>query len=234
MGRVIQKRDSPLIKMPKGPFLNVETTFNLALSTIFVLFTLIRIWFRYLTRPPRATLSPDAVVLRALIPFEVVTLLIYLFAPHRLEWARLALPNWLRWFGVGMAGTALPLLLWVHLSLGENFSPDLALRDRHALITHGPYRWARHPMYTAFYMLHIGTALITANLFIAITWIGGLSLLVTLRLHREEAMMLERFGDQYRDYMGRTGRFITLNTSALWNKTNKLVNLPEDKHTAGR
>lgn len=212
--------------------MNPEIAFNLALSTIFTLFTLIRVYFRYTTRPPSAPRSLDGLVLRILIFFEITTLMIYLFAPAWLDWARLPLPEWLRWFGVGMAGTALPLLLWVHLSLGNNFSPDLALRDRHALITHGPYRWARHPMYTAFYMLHIGTALITANLVFVVIWIGGLSWLIALRLHREEAMMLERFGDQYRAYMGRTGRFITLRGIPAWEKA-RLTNLDE-KHTPGR
>jgi len=187
-----------------------EIAFNIALATIFTLFTLIRAYFRHATHPPRAPDLPDSRLLRVLIPFEVITLLIYFFFPRGLHWAALPLPVWLRWFGVGAAGAALPLMLWVHLCLGSNFSPDLALRDEHALVTHGPYRWARHPMYTAFYMLHIGTALITANAFIALTWIGGLSLLVAMRLRREEAMMLERFGDQYRHYMQRTGRFLTL------------------------
>ncbi|MBN1935387.1 MAG: isoprenylcysteine carboxylmethyltransferase family protein [Anaerolineae bacterium] len=187
-----------------------EIAFKTALAAIFTLFTLIRAHFRRITRPPRAPGAPDSRLLRLLIPFEVATLLAYLFAPRWLAWAALPLPLWLRWFGVGTAATALPLLLWVHLSLGHNFSPDLALRDEHTLITHGPYRWARHPMYTAFYMIHIGTALITANALIGLTWVGGLSWLVALRLRREEAMMLARFGDQYCAYMRRTGRFLTL------------------------
>ena len=76
------------------------------------------------------------------------------------------------------------------------------------LVTDGPYRWIRHPMYTAFYVLHIAVFFLTANWFIGLTWLAGLTIIIVLRVKREEAMLLARFGDKYNSYMERTGRFL--------------------------
>jgi hypothetical protein len=59
-------------------------------------------------------------------------------------------------------------------------------------------------MYTAFYILHIAAFFLTASWFIGITWITGLTLIVIIRVRREESMMIRRFGDDYRNYMKRT------------------------------
>ena len=63
-------------------------------------------------------------------------------------------------------------------------------------------------MYTAFYMMHIAALMLTANWFIGTTWIGGLTLVIALRLRVEEERMIETFGEQYRAYMERTRRFL--------------------------
>lgn len=63
-------------------------------------------------------------------------------------------------------------------------------------------------MYTAFYVLHIAVFFLTANWFIGVTWLAGLTVILLLRVKREEAMLLARFGDQYGTYMERTGRFL--------------------------
>ena len=81
----------------------------------------------------------------------------------------------------------------------------LELNADHRLVTNGLYRAVRHPMYSSFLVLGVGQALLVPN------WIAGLSglasvlLLIAVRLPREEAMMIEEFGDQYRDYRKRTG-----------------------------
>jgi len=102
---------------------------------------------------------------------------------------------------------ALLLFLWIHRYLGSNLSVSLRIKDSQTLITDGPYRWIRHPMYTAFYLLHLATFLLTANWFIGVSWTVGLTIIIALRVRREEAMMINRFGDQYRLYMQQTGRF---------------------------
>jgi len=83
---------------------------------------------------------------------------------------------------------------------------ELQLRAEHHLVDAGPYARVRHPMYTA--MLGMGTAfaLVTANWFfvsLTLAMIVGL----VMRVPREEQMMIEEFGDEYKAYMERTGRF---------------------------
>ena len=76
------------------------------------------------------------------------------------------------------------------------------------LITDGPYRIVRHPIYTAFIFILGSTLLISANWLIGLTWIGMTILEIVSRIHFEENLMLEYFGDQYREYMNRTGRLL--------------------------
>jgi protein-S-isoprenylcysteine O-methyltransferase Ste14 len=135
-------------------------------------------------------------------------LITYMVKPEMLSWAALSLPEWARWLGLVMAWSALPLLWWVHWALGSNFSGLIHIRDEHTLVMHGPYRWVRHPMYTVFYIYMIGLLLLTANWLIGGLFLLGVTLAVIPRLPREEALMIEKFGDSYRDYMTRTGRFL--------------------------
>ncbi len=90
--------------------------------------------------------------------------------------------------------------------LGKEWSPQLQLRKQHHLVTTGPYSRIRHPLYTAMMGYGASLALVTANwIFIALVvlMIGGLF----ARVPREEQMMIGEFGEEYRAYMQRTGRF---------------------------
>jgi len=133
--------------------------------------------------------------------------LVYVLAPQRMKWATLPLPTWSRWIGVGLSAVAAPLLLWTHQALGKNWSAQLEIREQHTLVTSGPYRWVRHPMYTTFFLQGLASLLVSAN------WVIGGSFLfqgivAPSRVGEEEALMIEEFGDQYRAYMQRTGRFL--------------------------
>ena len=73
-------------------------------------------------------------------------------------------------------------------------------------MTHGPYRWVRHPFYVTAALLMVSVTLLTANWLIGLTSLIVLSFLA-VRTPKEEQMLIERFGQQYHDYMARTGRF---------------------------
>ncbi len=75
-----------------------------------------------------------------------------------------------------------------------------------SLVTYGPYRWVRHPMYSFSFLLFFGFSLLSANWFIGLTVIVGLAILVA-RTSIEESKLIEEFDDEYREYMKRTGRF---------------------------
>src|SRR5262249_36899536 len=123
-------------------------------------------------------------------------------------WSALPLPLGLRWAGVALATAAIPLLVWVQRALGSNFYTTLHLRQEHTLVCDGPYRWVRHPMYTVFYLMFLSIFLITANGFLGLYFLATFTLLMFVRVPNEERVLVEKFGDGYRRYMQRTGRFL--------------------------
>ncbi len=133
--------------------------------------------------------------------------LVYIMAPQRMRWATLPLPTWSRWVGVGLGAVAAPLLLWTHHALGKNWSGALEIKEQHTLVTSGPYRWVRHPMYTTFFVSALATLLVSANWVIGGGWLGQ-GIVAAARVGDEEELMIEEFGEQYRAYMERTGRFL--------------------------
>ena len=131
----------------------------------------------------------------------------YLINPAWLAWAHLPLPAWLRWGGGALMVVCLPLIYWLFSSLGKNITGTVAIRKEHTLVTHGPYRWVRHPLYSVSLLMFTGFSLLAANWFIALVAFVTLIILV-LRTPIEEAKLIERFGDEYRQYMHNTGRYV--------------------------
>ena len=139
--------------------------------------------------------------------YLLAAVLLFAWAPSWLAPACISLPDWARWAGAGLGLAGLILLVWVHASLGRGWSTNLTLRDDHHLVTVGPYRWVRHPMYTALFAIFIGLGLLSANWLIVLVAVGGLALLVG-RVGKEEDMLLSHFGQEYVSYMRHTGRFL--------------------------
>ncbi len=102
--------------------------------------------------------------------------------------------------------------MWVfrrtHKVLGKNWSISLEIREKHQLVSAGPYALVRHPMYTSFLLMALGQAFLLANWVVGLAGLLGFAVLFFLRVDKEEHMMLETFGPQYRDYMDRTKRII--------------------------
>ena len=146
------------------------------------------------------------ITLRLLGVCGMLGLLAFLFRPQWIEWAAVPLPLTLRWSGVGLAMVTGLLYFWTFRSLGKNLTDTVVTRKDHTLVTTGPYRWIRHPFYVAGMLLVLGTSLISANAFIFVTGSAALCLLV-IRTRKEEQNLIARFGDNYRNYMQRTGRF---------------------------
>ena len=134
-------------------------------------------------------------------------LIAYLIKPARMAWAAVPLPVWLRWTGVGLALMAGSLLVWMFRTLGRNLTDTVVTRKQHTLVTTGPYRWVRHPLYTSAALAIVGNSLVAANWFIFVVGCLALLLLV-IRTRKEEQNLIAKFGDGYRHYMQRTGRFV--------------------------
>jgi protein-S-isoprenylcysteine O-methyltransferase Ste14 len=114
----------------------------------------------------------------------------------------------LAWAGLIPALGSLWLFWRTHKELGRNWSVSLEVRDKHELITGGVYRYVRHPMYSAFFLWAVAQALLLPNWVAGFSGIVGFGTLYSFRVGREEQLMLEAFGEQYRAYMDRTARII--------------------------
>jgi protein-S-isoprenylcysteine O-methyltransferase Ste14 len=110
------------------------------------------------------------------------------------------------WLGTVLAVLALVMFRLTHRALGRNWSVSLDVRENHHLITDGIYRRIRHPMYSAFWLWAAAQALLLPNWVAGFAGLIGFGTLFFGRVAREERMMLESFGDEYREYMSRTGR----------------------------
>jgi protein-S-isoprenylcysteine O-methyltransferase Ste14 len=132
---------------------------------------------------------------------------IYVFT-GLIRFADYPLRPWQPFLGGAVFAASLYLFRRTHKELGRNWSVTLEIREQHILITEGVYRFVRHPMYSAFWLWAIAQALLLPN------WIGGFAglvgfgILFFLRVGREEALMTETFGEQYRAYAQRTWRVL--------------------------
>jgi protein-S-isoprenylcysteine O-methyltransferase Ste14 len=147
----------------------------------------------------------EKALLALVIPTSSLLPLLYLFTPW-LAFADYRLPAIAPWCGVALMLAAIWLFWRSHADLGQNWSVTLELRKGHQLVRHGVYRSIRHPMYASIFLWSLAQGLMLQN------WLAGWSAFVTfslmylLRTPREEQMMCEFLGQEYRDYMRVTGR----------------------------
>ncbi len=149
---------------------------------------------------------PLTVTLRLLGLMFWLSVFAYMINPAWMAWSRVPLPEWARWTGVGMGMLGALMAYWVFSHLGNNVTPTVVTREQATLVTSGPYRWVRHPLYVMGMIAYIGFALIAENIFIAAAAVVGF-IFLAIRLQKEEANLISRFGDSYREYMRRTGKF---------------------------
>src|SRR5690349_22681495 len=131
---------------------------------------------------------------------------VYLANTAWMAWSKIGLPQSVRWLGVILGVAAVFGIYWLFSSIGSGITPTSATRKEHQLVTTGPYRWVRHPLYTIGSSLFLAFGTMADNWFIMV--LGLLAFIgMAIRTPKEEANLIEKFGDEYREYMKRTGRF---------------------------
>ncbi|MBL8044931.1 MAG: isoprenylcysteine carboxylmethyltransferase family protein [Anaerolineales bacterium] len=192
--------------------MNTETIFRIITVVVLVSAISISVYFRHQAEKQggrmRTTEGQGLVkFLRLYGLLALLPLFGYLINPDWVAWARLTLPEWLRWLAAAVALACIPLVYWIFSSIGNNISPTQATRQNHQLITHGPYRWVRHPLYSVGTLMFLAISTLTALWWLVVALAPGLAILLW-RTPKEEARLIETFGETYRQYMQRTGRFI--------------------------
>ena len=186
--------------------------FRLALLGVIVLTMTVTVYYRLRAAASGEKLSRKeegyafAMVLRLAGFCLWLATFAYLVLPASVQWAAVPIPTWIRWVGVVTGVLCSLLMYWTLSSLGRNLTDTVVTRAEATLVMHGPYRFVRHPFYVTAALLMASVTLLTAN------WLIGASSLIVLvllavRTPKEEQMLIERFGDAYREYMAQTGRF---------------------------
>ncbi len=146
----------------------------------------------------------------------------YVFAPQAFGWMYARMPTLARLTGVSLGFAAVLGIYLVHRELGACFSSTLVIRENHRLVRSGPYRLVRHPMYSSYLLLFIGAFLVSGNWVVGACGTAIIATLMTVRLAREEALLVEKFGSEYEEYRNTTGMFIPM--------THKLGNALKESH----
>lgn len=189
-----------------------ELALRLVLLSYFALYVIVRAYYRTKTgtlneKPSSLEGILPAARVAMRVPYSIVMAL-WFVTPGLLWWSSLDVPAWFRWGGALFMFASLVLLAWVHQTLGQNFSSTLKVKEEQTLVTRGPYRWVRHPMYAAVFLCVIGMCMITSDWLVLLFSLPMMAPAIARRMTREEGMLLDKFGEDYRRYMSRTGRLL--------------------------
>ena len=188
-----------------------QSIFKIVYEIGFIMIFIIRLPYFWLARSTRIVVDRRTIrerILLALLSIGVGVLpLIYIFTPW-LNFANYQLPSWAAWTGAAIFAAGLWVLWRAPAALGRYWSDSVQLRQGHQLVTSGIYQHIRHPIYTFGWLLGIAQALLLWNWIVAVAGLASFALIYFLRVPREEQMMLEKFGNDYRAYMRKTGRII--------------------------
>jgi protein-S-isoprenylcysteine O-methyltransferase Ste14 len=99
------------------------------------------------------------------------------------------------------------ILLVAQITLRHSYSSTLVIREDHQLITHGVYRFIRHPIYLGNILVFIGIALYASSLY-GLLVMSALIPVFLNRIRMEERLLTEEFGDEYRTYKEATSKLI--------------------------
>ena len=133
--------------------------------------------------------------------------LVYLINPAWMNWSKIGLPEWTRWLGAGVGIFCVMGIYWLFSSIQTGITPVSATRKNHKLATHGIYKYIRHPLYTIGSSFFISIGVMADNWLIIGFGIFAF-LLMAIRTPKEEENLIAKFGDEYREYMKQTGKFL--------------------------
>lgn len=198
--------------------MSVESLFRIAFWLIFGGMIVMQVYFASRLRLARENKAAGRkaieregwgyAVVRAIRSISLIAFLV-LYAVNQpwLGMLSVPIPDWLRWMGVVLGALSLAVYAWSRTTLGKEWSSYLQVREKHHLVTTGPYGRIRHPIYLAILSFLTGITLVSANGFLIAFLIVSIVDLA-LRIPKEEEMLIEEFGDEYKAYMQRTGRLL--------------------------
>ena len=194
-----------------------DRAWRAAVGILVLLVVTMRLCFTLLPRGRRLALLPDngavewegtpLIFLRAVSMFLFFGAVgLYLSGERVVGGLKLPIPAQLRQVGFVAGLLAVALWTWAQVHLGRQWSAQLTLQAGHRLVTSGPYRWVRHPLYSGLFLWALCLAVVAANALLAAVDLFVV-VVMACRVPREECMMIGLFGNDYIGYMERTGRY---------------------------
>lgn len=117
-------------------------------------------------------------------------------------------PAWLPAVGLALVFLSIALLVWARQAIRGQFSGHLQIQPEHCLIQDGPYHFVRHPGYLGYLLMALGIAAGYASLIAFCTTLFLLLPGLVYRIGVEEKLLIDAFGDDYRQYATRTRRLV--------------------------
>lgn len=149
-----------------------------------------------------------ALPVRILVLSSAAMLCAIVLAPERVSAGWVELPLWASVSGALLGLADLYLFHTVFCALGAQFSTSLVLPDQPLLVSSGPYRLVRHPMYVAYIVLWLAFGLIACNWLASGAGLLAFFYVAWVRTPIEERMLEEHLGEAYRAYCAVTPRFL--------------------------
>ncbi|MBN1318473.1 MAG: isoprenylcysteine carboxylmethyltransferase family protein [Anaerolineales bacterium] len=137
----------------------------------------------------------------------IVILVLNALNPSWLKVLSVPFPDWVRWLGIVLGLASYVVYIWSRAALGRYWSSRLRVSEKHDLVIEGPYARIRHPIYLAMICYLTSLTLVSSHLFFIVVLLFSI-IDLALRIPKEEQMMIEEFGDTYREYIKRTGRLL--------------------------
>jgi protein-S-isoprenylcysteine O-methyltransferase Ste14 len=193
-----------------------DLTFRILFLALYGLFLIPRGYYRFIKprqekeeagEADRADVGKIQITLTVIILGSLIASILYMLGLPWMDWFQIVqYPLLLRGVGALLVLVMIPLVAWIHRELDRQYSAVLEIQSDHQLITTGPYKRVRHPMYTVLILFFFGLSLVSANLLVIIF---ALLLMAAFPfwVRVEEEKMIEVFGEEYIEYMKRTGRF---------------------------
>lgn len=109
--------------------------------------------------------------------------------------------------GLAIQAAFVLLAVWARRHLGSNWSGEVRIAKGHQLVRTGPYRWVRHPIYTAVLGMYVGTALVSREIH-ALIALALVTAAYTRKIGMEEQALRETFGAEHEIYRQETWAWI--------------------------
>jgi protein-S-isoprenylcysteine O-methyltransferase Ste14 len=195
-----------------------DTVYRIAFLALLIALLCMRVYFMVKVRRSGERILPDhqavareggrgVFILRIVLFVALLAFLVMYFTGAAwIDAFSYPLPAGLRWAGFALGIIAVFFWSWAQIHLDTQWSAQLQLKKDHHLVTTGPYTYVRHPLYVGMMGWSLSVALLTANwIFVAVCVLSIVG--VVWRIPKEEQMMIEAFGDEYKAYLQRTGRY---------------------------